>query len=749
MGIYLNGSNISAEIWVNVDTGTVGQVTQATPFVSSITVTADGTGWFDLSFKMTTITTSTSVIFYLGLASADGTNVYVGSASENGYWNKASLTLASTTDQSYQRVTDWTTEQYAWAAQKNVPWLRRNRFLNTATLSTQTVSSVTATPLTVSITGTGKIDFTTAYTGTLQGTGASDRVTATFTPTAGNLVCTVTGTVTLAQCEVGSTATPYQEVGASWAATYTALAKAAGYPISLYSDRAGTTATVGPDDPVGVLLDQSEGLALGPELVTNGGFTTDTGWIYGAEWSISNGVATHSGPPSYVIQSGFTATAGSYLITFDVSGNTNAAAFSFDNYGAFPSGGYFSAMVSGTYRLIAYTSGGTGIRIYAGNNFNGSVDNVSIRKIPGYHATAPSDAARPVLKLDGNGRWYLDRDTTDDNLPITWPTVLSESQLGPELVSNGTFTTDTTGWAAGASATLSSASGQLRVTNGGAAYGYAYQTTPTAVGKTYLVTITRSNGNAGANGYRIGTTSQGLEYASESSATVTQVTKFVTATSSTLYLTLYCWSSTTTGVYCDYDNISVREVTGTNVIYTATGDYTTKDSGLILSGATDYKFPQRPSGDYGRIVMAAESKYDAKIIKYLDQKRGRSYQLGPELVTNGSPLVDGSWTKSAEASVVGGQAVLTAAPSGNGIWQVLSGASASAKSYLVTYSILAVTTGTVRMYSGSGAPRIIRSSPGTYSEVCSFISNNMIYILSATSNTTATVGNISVREILL
>lgn len=147
--------------------------------------------------------------------------------------------LTSTLDQSYQRVTDWTTEQYAWAAQKQAPWLRRNRFLNTATLSTQTVSSVTANPITVSFKGTGTITFSTAYSGSLVGTGVNDRVTATFTPSAGNLVCTVSGTVTEAQCENASAATPYQPIGASWDATYAALAAAAGFNTGIWQD-AGT-----------------------------------------------------------------------------------------------------------------------------------------------------------------------------------------------------------------------------------------------------------------------------------------------------------------------------------------------------------------------------------------------------------------------------------------------------------------------------------------------------------------------------
>ena len=46
-----------------------------------------------------------------------------------------------------------------------------------------------------------------AYSGTLNGTGANNRVSLTFTPTAGNLTLTVSGSVTNWQLEAGSNAT--------------------------------------------------------------------------------------------------------------------------------------------------------------------------------------------------------------------------------------------------------------------------------------------------------------------------------------------------------------------------------------------------------------------------------------------------------------------------------------------------------------------------------------------------------------
>ena len=77
-----------------------------------------------------------------------------------------------------------------------------------ATLTTQT-RTVTAVAHTLSFYGTGSIVLSGVHIATLTGTGANDRVTLTFTPTAGSLILTVAGTVTNAQLEAGSNATSY------------------------------------------------------------------------------------------------------------------------------------------------------------------------------------------------------------------------------------------------------------------------------------------------------------------------------------------------------------------------------------------------------------------------------------------------------------------------------------------------------------------------------------------------------------
>lgn len=80
---------------------------------------------------------------------------------------------------------------------------RTNLLLNSAALATQSVT-VSATAYTLSFEGTGTVTLSGASTaGPLAGTGATDRVSLTFTPTAGSLTLTVSGTVNYANLEAG------------------------------------------------------------------------------------------------------------------------------------------------------------------------------------------------------------------------------------------------------------------------------------------------------------------------------------------------------------------------------------------------------------------------------------------------------------------------------------------------------------------------------------------------------------------
>lgn len=92
---------------------------------------------------------------------------------------------------------------------KTVAKAEENLLLNSATLATQNVA-VIAQAYTLSFQNTGSVTLSGASTaGPLVGTGVSNRVSLTFTPTAGTLTLTVSGTVSNAQLEARSSATAY------------------------------------------------------------------------------------------------------------------------------------------------------------------------------------------------------------------------------------------------------------------------------------------------------------------------------------------------------------------------------------------------------------------------------------------------------------------------------------------------------------------------------------------------------------
>jgi len=86
---------------------------------------------------------------------------------------------------------------------------RANSLLNTDLLATQIVT-VTAAIRTLSFYGTGTVTLSGTHTAVVSGTGTyPTRATYSFTPSAGVLTLTVTGTVQFAQLEAGAFATSY------------------------------------------------------------------------------------------------------------------------------------------------------------------------------------------------------------------------------------------------------------------------------------------------------------------------------------------------------------------------------------------------------------------------------------------------------------------------------------------------------------------------------------------------------------
>ena len=189
---------------------------------------------------------------------------------------------------------------------------------------------------------------------------------------------------------------------------------------AMYQDEEGTTPVTGAGDPVGLILDKSQGglNALGAEEVTNGGFDTDTDWTKGTGWTIGSGVASCDGSqasPTNLYQTDVVTEGVWYQVTLDVTTTSGAWSLYIGN------GHQTSSQTgSGSFSFVVRAVGDTRFIVNGSSTFIGSIDNISVRELPGNHAIqSVNNDYRPTLQQDGNGKWYLDFDGVDDYLQVS------------------------------------------------------------------------------------------------------------------------------------------------------------------------------------------------------------------------------------------------------------------------------------------------------------------------------------------
>lgn len=122
---------------------------------------------------------------------------------------------------------------------------------------------------------------------------------------------------------------------------------------------------------------------IGPELVTNGTFDTDSDWTKGAGWTISGGQASHVAGSATLISQTVSLTLGKvYKATCDVvsvSGGTGSLQF---RSGGTTTGVTLDAGQAGTTVEVLYVAeGNTQIAVFAGSGTNITIDNISVREI--------------------------------------------------------------------------------------------------------------------------------------------------------------------------------------------------------------------------------------------------------------------------------------------------------------------------------------------------------------------------------
>lgn len=208
---------------------------------------------------------------------------------------------------------------------------------------------------------------------------------------------------------------------------------------TMFQDAAGTTPVTAVGQPVGLMLDKSKGLVLGSELVTNGDFGNGTTrWSESGtgEWDISGGKAycTAGTGDGKLTQTSAFSTNKWFQISFDLeytSGLLQVQNDGYFNIVQFPSGS-----TSGKKTAI-FPSGNGSTLSFRQVGFVGSIDNISVRELPGNHAFNPSgnSANFPVL----SARYNL-LTNTEDFSDAVWiirrATVTTNNATAP----NGTVT---------------------------------------------------------------------------------------------------------------------------------------------------------------------------------------------------------------------------------------------------------------------------------------------------------------------
>jgi len=195
--------------------------------VSGVTssITLVGNGWYRCSITSTATTAGSAtpqIRVTTSFATTSASSTYLGDGTSGVYlWGAQLSDSASLDPYVYNPAAALTSTAYYGPRFDYSPTTlaplgllieeaRTNLLLNSDTLSTQIVTT-TAQAYTLSFYGTGTVTLTgTSIAGPLVGTGVfPNRVSLTFTATAGALTLTVSGTVSNAQFEAGSFATSY------------------------------------------------------------------------------------------------------------------------------------------------------------------------------------------------------------------------------------------------------------------------------------------------------------------------------------------------------------------------------------------------------------------------------------------------------------------------------------------------------------------------------------------------------------
>lgn len=220
---------------------------------------------------------------------------------------------------------------------------------------------------------------------------------------------------------------------------------------TMFQDSAGTTPVTAVEQPVGLMLDKSKGLMLGPELSAYAsGFSSTTGITgIGATVALSGAslvttaISTDGVDRAEIPISGLT-TGQRYLVTIVARRGAQGTNQSIRTSTALNIPNSLLASTSNqtfTFRVDAIAASGV-IRVYAADATGAVgdsiiVDSISVRELPGNHAFQSTAASRPVLSARVN---LLTKTEQFDD--VVWTKINTSVTQNVVIAPDGTLTGD-------------------------------------------------------------------------------------------------------------------------------------------------------------------------------------------------------------------------------------------------------------------------------------------------------------------
>ena len=279
--------------------------------------------------------------------------------------------------------------------------------------------------------------------------------------------------------------------------------------------------------------------------------------------------------------------------------------------------------------------------------------------------------------------------------------------IGPELVTNGGFDTDSDWNIVNNTGTASEIiNGYARIKTDGA-YTQIDQLSVTIAAKSYKLQYTISQSDGGSLGFII----TGNQTASIPSTVGTHIYYFVAHSTSIVFKRF------SGDLDVKIDNVSVKEVTDADFDFSRGSSATrVNEKGLIE---------------------------DVQILSGELVQNGDFEEIGSEEIVNGDFATDSDWSKGTGWSISGGKAISDGTSGSSNLTQ--GGAVTPGKTYKITITVSDYVSGNVQVSAGA-APRGTMTANGTYTFYQYATPANGFYVI-AQSNFVGSIDNVSVKEV--